>query len=180
MSIPVVGGNRLYIHFSELDMVQVFDLSGMYLFTINFADNASNGSSFCFADNESMYYMERKHGHTYVFCDTELVADMDGKTAAEFERTIWNQRDKYKSHIDEYQNTYWIQGADIVRTLPNGEIETIIDRNDFYSLFQGHWIFDMCGYLLWPLLVVCILISYAIAKHVRKERINFSSGKNHN
>ncbi len=174
VTAPIVGNNRLYINFSELDMVQVFDLSGMYLFTINFADNAPNGSSFCFADKEAMYYMERKHGHTYIFCDTELVADMDGKIAGKFDRKIWNQRDKYKSRIDEDQNIYWIRGADIVRTLPNGEIETVIDRNDLYSLFQGHRVFDICSILFWPFIFACIFLTYAFAKSVRKGRRNYA------
>ena len=173
ISRPRIGDNRLYLHYSDLDMVQVFDLTGMYLFTINFADNAHNSGSDCYAAKDTLYYRERKYGHLYTFCDTLLVDELNGRDAIELERKIRQQNDIYKSSIDADQNIYWIQGADIVRTLPDGAVETVVDRNDIYMFFQMEWLnslYVICNILLVPSFLLVLFSPPVMAKLAHRNR----------
>ncbi len=165
---PRVGLNRLYLPYPELDMVQVFDLTGEYLYTVNFVDGVQNGSSYCFVQGDAMYYMARKHACTYVFRQDVLAESLNAEEARELNRQLWAQAETFRPHTDADGNRYALRGADVLRITPSGAVEIFIDRNDWLAFNQCGTLYFWCGALLALLIPACVLTKPVLSRLAHK------------
>jgi len=137
ISPPVVAGNNLYLHYHQQNLIQVFDLSGEYLYSIKFPDDSKSGTSYFYVKDEAFYFANHSIGGIYCFMNDQFVKYIPNDEARQsmydlIRKGAWNC-----SNIDQAGNSYHIQGSSVVRITESGDKSVVVQRPNWMFIFQN-------------------------------------------
>lgn len=137
VNYPVVAGSNLYLLYSQQNLLQVFDLSGEYSYSVKFPDDSTSGSSFLYAKDETFYFANHSTGGIYYFEDGQFVEYLQGDEAQQLRHELMRNSSEDWRNIDKDGNTYLLQGSSIVRFTKSGDESVIVQRPIWMYVFQN-------------------------------------------
>lgn len=154
---PVVAGNNLYLHYHQQNLLQVFDLSGEYLYSVKFPDDSRSGSSYLHAEDESFYFANRNTGGIYHFENGQFVEHLQGDEAQQLRHEFFRNGGGDSRSIDAAGNTYRLEGSSIVRVTESGDESVIVQRPIWMCVFQNPPILTYASLIFFVLFAIYII-----------------------
>lgn len=153
---PVVAGNNLYLHYHQQNLLQVFDLSGKYIYSVKFPDDSTSGSSFLYAKDETFYFANHSTGGIYHFEDGQFVEYLQGDEAQQLRHAFFRNGGGDSRSIDAAGNTYRLKGSSIVRITESGDESVVVQRPIWMYVFQNPPILTYASLLFFVLCLIYI------------------------
>lgn len=138
ISTPVVTSSRLYLLYDSLSIIKVYDLTGNYLYSINFSTIRHRGTSQLYAVGDELFFQNGGQSGFYHFKSDEFVDFYPDDTIEDIGVDLPTHRSDYRSETDCDGNCYRIEGASIIKEDPNGIESVLIHRASWLQLYQNN------------------------------------------